>query len=477
MTSQGLPSYLEQQAYQYRYEKARRKTSRTSDYYAEHLHILDKQARLVPYAPNKVQQDFLNSRTGRDLILKARQQGISTAVQADYFLAAITSTAQVATLAHDDPTTQKLRRMAKRFYDGLPDADKPPRGLDNATTTTYPQTGSEVTIATAGSLNTGRGGTYSHVHGSEVAFWKDAEGLMAGILQGVPTGGGLIALESTPNGAQGWFYERCMEALDGDSTWTLHFYPWWHDAGYTLTVDEPLRLSDDEAALVKLHKLTDGQIAWRRAKQKELGRLFAQEYPEDARSCFLLSGESYFGALEGVFTAPFDATPQAGHRYVAGLDFGQANDWTVLRIGDATTLQEVAMLRVNKLPWAEIRRQIIATCQQWGVQQLWAESNSIGAPNIEALLAAGLPVVAFATTAQTKPPLIAGYSAALNEHGLKLLDEPVVRREHQAFAARQTSTGAWTYAATPPEHDDTVIAGALMAHGMMAGGPLILFEM
>src|SRR5690606_34944342 len=139
----------------------------------------------------------------------------------------------------------------------LPDDKRPPRGLDNATTTSYPLTGSEVLIATAGSKNKGRAGTYSRVHGSEVAFWTDAAATMAGLMQGVPTGGEII-LESTPNGAQGWFYERCMEALDGNSIWTLHFYPWWCDKTYSIALepDEVLTLEPEEKALVERHGLT-----------------------------------------------------------------------------------------------------------------------------------------------------------------------------------------------------------------------------
>src|SRR5436190_4224013 len=111
--------------------------------YADRLLILDKNSQLRTYTPNAAQADFLSQRTGRDLVLKARQMGFSMAIQADHFVCAITRTTMAVTLAHDLSTTQKLRRMAKRFYDHLPDA--PPRGLDNATTTTYPQTGSEVT--------------------------------------------------------------------------------------------------------------------------------------------------------------------------------------------------------------------------------------------------------------------------------------------------------------------------------------------
>src|SRR6185369_11301344 len=111
-----------------------------------------------------------------------------------------------------------------------------------------------------------------------------------------------VALESTPNGAQGFFYEKCMEALSGNSVWKLHFYPWWWDDEYKLplTVEEMTFgwfYSDDEQKLIAEHSLTDEQIKWRREKVKELGRLFPQEYPEDVVSCFLTSGNSYFGDL------------------------------------------------------------------------------------------------------------------------------------------------------------------------------------
>jgi hypothetical protein len=443
----------------------------SADEIRPHLKILTKDVQLVPFVPNRAQAHFLEHRTGRDLILKARQLGISTAIQADYFTTAITQTSLQATLAHDNPTTQKLRRMAKRFHKELPDHLRPQRGYDNATTTTYPATNSEVTIATAGGLEVGRGGTYTHVHGSEVAFWDDAEAIMTGLMQGVPTDG-MIALESTPNGAQGWFYERCMEALDGDTTWTLHFFPWWHDDGYTLSVEEPLSYDDDEARLVEAHGLTAGQIAWRRAKQKELGRLFAQEYPEDARSCFLLSGESYFGPLEGVFTAEFGASPQPGHRYVAGLDFGQANDYTVLSVIDATTLQQVALLRINKLDWPDIRRRVAAVVREWRVAAVYGEYNSIGGPNISEFQANGLPLFRIDTLRNTKPPMVMNYHAALNEYGVKLLDTPEQRREHQSFTAKQTATGYWKYEAQAPEHDDIVMANVFACWGLFGGGKI-----
>lgn len=441
------------------------------------LRILDKNLKLIPFTPNDVQQHYAAHRTGRDLILKARQLGFSTYIQAENFAEAITHTTLSATLAHDDATTQKLRRMARRFYDNL--ADPPLRGLDNTTTTTYPQTGSEVTIVTAGSGNAGRGGTYNRVHGSEVAFWKDADAIMAGIMQGVPLDG-VIELESTPNGAQGWFYERCMEALDGNSDWTLHFYPWWWDSGYCLALDpnEVLVYSDEEQRLVTVHGLTPEQIKWRRKKVRELTpRLFAQEYPEDPHSCFLASGDGYFADIADlharVFTAPEGAVYEPSHRYVAALDFGQKSDYSAMSVIDATTLEEVELWRMNRKPWGDIRAEVLKTCQQWHVETLYPESNSMGGTNIEELhkeFAAAQCMTSirpFETTAQTKPVMVTAFHWALDEGGLKLLSDAVGKAEIDAYTATQTSAGNWKYEGLP--HDDTVIARMGAWHGIASG--------
>src|SRR5512142_3176173 len=119
------------------------------------LRILDKNARLVPLCYNAVQQDFLANRTRRDLVLKARQLGISTCVQAELFRYSVTGTAITVTLAHEDQTAQRFRRMVNRFYDNLSQRNRPARKYSNARLATYPEYDSESIIATAGNPNTG----------------------------------------------------------------------------------------------------------------------------------------------------------------------------------------------------------------------------------------------------------------------------------------------------------------------------------
>ena len=425
------------------------------------LRILDKEKNLVPFRWNKAQVDLHYSRTGRDIILKARQLGFSTYVQGEMFRRTITKTRTTLTLAHDSETTQKLRRMADRFYTHCRYGEvQPIRKYANATLATYNEFDSTAIVATAGNLEVGRGDTYTDVHGSEVAFWQDAEHIIAGAAQG---GNPDIILESTPNGAQGYFYEKCMEAIRGEGVWKLHFYPWWWDVTYRIPVDAsqpPVTFNDEEALLVEKHALTPDQILWRRNKKLELGKLFTQEYPEDPISCFLTSGNSYFGDISHCWTAPLNPTYQEGHKYIGGLDFGQTNDFTALIIIDHTTHQMVDILHVRKLEWAEMRRRISAMCHKWHVKTLVAEVNSIGSVNIELLRADNLHIKPFNTTNTSKAEIMSDLHEALHSN-LRLQDNAILRHEMNTFVSTQMSSMRWQLAAEGDGHDDTVIALAL----------------
>lgn len=359
--------------------------------------------------------------------------------------------------------------MVERFYDHFPTIEgiRPERTLANARISTYTDSDSEAVTATAGSRNTGRGSTNTHIHGSEVGFWKDADSILAGLLQ---AGDPAAVLESTANGAQGRFYEMCMEALDGAGVWTLHFYTWWWEARYRRPLEpgEVLVYTPEEMLLVEQHGLVPEQIKWRRYKIAEIGaRLFQQEYAEDPRTCFLMSGVSYFGDVSEAFSAPLKAEPVKGKKYAAGLDFAQSNDYTVLIIVDVQTLQQVAMYRANQQSWADMRAEVVRLAKYWNNAQVLAEWNSIGSVNIELLRSAGVEITPFMTTDISKPPLIQGLKFGLTEGGLTLQDavtekgERPLKSELQTFISQQTPKGAWQYQAQSGAHDDTVISLAL----------------
>jgi hypothetical protein len=446
------------------------------DFCSTYLVIQDKQGQLVPLQLNRAQLDLVDHLTGRDIVLKARQLGMSTVIQAWLFWQQLRGGARTSTLCHEDELTSILRLMADRFYNELPDELRPVRKYANAKLTTYADLNSEGSIATVGGTagsRKGRGGSLTFIHGSEVAFWPDAQGVLSAAMQ---AGNPAIILESTPNGMTGWFYEQCMAALDGSGVWTLHFFPWWYDELYQIPMapGETLTYSEDELLLMTLHGLTAEQIKWRRSKQRELPHTFKQEYPEDPYSCFLASGISFFGDIEHVYTAPLDVDYNPDHQYVGGLDFAQTGDYTELTILDTTTAEQVDQLHINNLEWQEMRRRISFMVHYWHAEVL-GEGNSMGTTNIELLQKGELlddgtrikPIKlrVFQTTAQSKPPLVQGLYHALHNASLKLQDRSFQKHQLRAFISKQLPSGAWQYEAAGGAHDDFVISLALAWHG------------
>ena len=287
--SAALPQ-ISPQAIENLLEEAFIEAQRRVEFARTPLRVKNKRGQLEPLVFNKVQQHLLDNLTGRDLVLKARQVGVSTAIQAHLFRACVTESASTITLCHESELTSEFRERLDRFYDNMPESLRPARKIANASVTTYPDFDSRAFISTVGGVagkTKARGMSATHFHGSEVAYWHHAADVVAGAMQ---AGNPAIILESSPNGAHGWFYEKCMKALDGDPTWKLHFYPWWWDDGYQIPLDneEQILYTEEEQILAASKGLTPEQIKWRRVKSAELGRLFAQEYPENPRDCFLL---------------------------------------------------------------------------------------------------------------------------------------------------------------------------------------------
>lgn len=431
---------------------------------------------IVPFVYNRSQADYMSKRTNRDIIVKARQLGMSTGIQGELARIVCTSPAHVITLADVDTNTQKLRRIFKRFFDHWPDGiPRPIRGEDSAVITTFPELNSSATIETAGSRSAGRAGTYRAMHASEVAYWTNPENAIAGALQAVPYDGWAV-LESTANGAQGWFYETAMGALAGKNNWTVHFYPWWWEPRYAVALDMPVNeftasYTPEERHLVDTYGLAPEQVYWRRLKQSELLHLFPQEFPESVQGAFLQSGNGYFGDITGALYMPAPDYHE-DMRTFAGLDFGQTNDYTVLSVGDAVSGRQVEVYRVNRLPWHDILSRCLDRCEHWHVSQLLVEWNSIGGPNFEIIRRMAyergirIGISAFKTTAKSKPSILSALHSALHTGALSLLDTPETRQEFQGFQASQSASGAWKYEAGAGGHDDIVMATALMYHAM-----------
>lgn len=197
------------------------------------------------------------------------------------------------------------------------------------------------------------------------------------------------------------------------------------------------------------------------AAQQELpSDIFRQEYLAE-----FIQGE---GAVFRNITANLtkDATTpddHKGHTLIAGVDWGQVNDFTAISIVCEDCKREVELDRFNQIDWEFQRTRLLAAMDKWNVAFTLCEENSIGSPNLEALSRmTKRGVGGFQTTAQSKPPLIQSLALALEQEEFKWLDIPVATRELEAYEAKRNEmTNRIQYSAPQGFHDDTVIARCL----------------
>lgn len=272
------------------------------------LHIRTKQRELLPLAPNPVQQRYLDTllpgwrdrpfglRGVRDQVLKARQHGISTLVLALFFLDTInTPHTYTVVLADTADNTRRLFQIIKRYYDSLPAHRRPRTKYNSVTELFFPDLDSTIYVGTAGAKSFGRGSTVNNVLASEAAFWPDAENVLAGLLQAVPASGNVI-VESTANGAN-WFHDAYWSSHRDGQPYRTIFLPWSLNSDYRIHPAPGFVPDGQEMLLMQAHGLDLAQIAWRRRKKRELGRLFAQEYPLTADEAFLSSADRVLSSL------------------------------------------------------------------------------------------------------------------------------------------------------------------------------------
>jgi len=194
-----------------------------------------------------------------------------------------------------------------------------------------------------------------------------------------------------------------------------------------------------------------------------------EAYRQEILAEFLEGAGAVFRNVEACLTAPpGDPDKLYRHRIVGGLDWGKQRDYTALSIFDTTAMCELHLDRFNQIDYHYQYQRIAALCDEWHVDALFVELNSIGQPNFEALQRAGLPVYGFETTSASKPPLIESLALAFEREEARWLDIPYATGELLAYERKVTVTGRSQYSAPDGLHDDTVIARALAWHGATA---------
>jgi len=332
---------------------------------------------------NKAQKYYIDNKKPRNIIVKARQIGMSTGILAKNFHKLITQPMTMeAMVTHKDEISTYMAAMVTRFRYNLPFHIV--TGADSSEHIEIvfddPNTGqrrtSNLYLGTAGARVWGRAQSFNVVHLTELAHWvpEKIQEILAGILNAVSQNAE-VDIESTPRGRSGYFYELYDAAKRGEVPYKPFFFPWWWCERYRMPVDHPLVVEEDkqptltseEKALVNHHGLDLDQIRWRRWKWREQDRiqkdLFRQEYPENDVDCWLVAGLAAFDQraiseqLQTIIQ-PIEVDnfltvwkkPIPMRNYIIGVDTGEGlpfGDYSVGCVIDLQTGENVATLRAR----------------------------------------------------------------------------------------------------------------------------------
>lgn len=328
-------------------EQVLRKLSQVLPFYSKHcLKIVDKAGTIMPlvfnraqlYIHEKLEEQKRTTGMVRAVILKGRQQGCTTYIQARFFhRTSFISNLSAYVLAHQVESTIKIFSMSQKFRQNLPSDLQIPLEKDTERAMAM-SNGSGYSVGTAGSAQIGRGMTVQLFHGSEVAFYENADQLSTGLMQTVADVSGTeVIFESTANGPGNFFYNLVMGAIAGTNGYMLIFIPWFWQEEYKDAI--PLAekdLDEQEQRYYEAYKdegLTLYHLAWRRRKIASFGGQvwkFVQEYPFNPEEAFV-KAEGRFFDLARVYVArgkKVKADPYAP--LIIGIDQGRTGDDTVL---------------------------------------------------------------------------------------------------------------------------------------------------
>lgn len=311
-----------------------------------HIWVVDKAGAVVPLRLNRAQRKLESMvlrlerarMPVRLQVLKARQMGFSTYIEACMLWAVLTMPNQKGLVVTD--TTERsamVLNMARTALRELRKSDGKKRWEFAMTSRRKDTLGwdeplsSVLEVTSAESKAAGRGGTPRWVHMSEGAFWQNASDTLLGLLSALPMTPGTYAFdESTANGESGKFYddwqtiwpERDLPLAKRRNRWHALFFAWWEHDEYrwtrTLGLGRELpkdlereilmTLDEEEKWLLRQRYFNRGegwkpvtvdQLAWRRAKiaDKDIGGdldKFNQENPSRPEVAFMARGGQVF---------------------------------------------------------------------------------------------------------------------------------------------------------------------------------------
>jgi len=489
----------------------------------ENFRIIDKNEKSVPFQLNSVQAKLEQTLTGRDIVLKARQEGVSSLALALFTVDFLfLENSRSVCIAHDKDSTIKLFDRVKYFIKSFEDKNeiKVPMTYETRTELVNQSNGAYFYVGTAGSGNFGRSATLTNVHFSEIAFYPQPEKIyLAASQAGTPR---RIIIESTAWGYGDFFFKMWNESINERNMYRAHFFGWQDFHEYTAPVTERIDKTSVERDLQERFKITDGQLAWRRIKMTEFPTetSFQREYPMTPDEAFVSSGNPVFniaslqwyrtaqsqiqkplavGNLVGANPPSLDKTetgylkvwksPTEGQQFVIGADAAEGvtnGDYACAQVIDRKTFEQVAVWHGRVDPDI-FGRELYRLGMYYNQALIAPERNSIGIAAIMVLREMYYPSLyiretvgnlqdklkpelGWITNMSTKPLMVADGQRAIRDKLLILHDELTLA---ELFSYQYDEAGHAN--AVTGAHDDRVIA-LLIAIQMHQRTPLQLNE-
>jgi len=268
--------------------------------------IVDKRGAKIKFMLNWAQKELYDNMWYCNLILKARQLGMSTFVTLLFLDRCLfNSNVSVGIVAHTIEDGQQMFRRVKFAYDCLPDSIKDHISADNDTSQMLKfSNGSSLRVGT--SL---RSSTVQYLHISEFGklcskFPEKAREVITGALNTISSGQ-YVFIESTAEGRDGAFFDMVnrARALQESGTkltpldYRFFFFPWWRAPEYRLQNSVPIpqetakyfeELESQNIALYPAQKF------WYVKKQETQNTDMMREYPSTP-------DEAFHTSLEGAY--------------------------------------------------------------------------------------------------------------------------------------------------------------------------------
>lgn len=263
-------------------------------WYEDNLRIRTKKATIEPLVFNKIQRILEHYKWLRHkqdmpafaLILKARQEGVSTWAEGTMFRDSLEmSNRQSFVLAHKEDASRKLFAMTKRFLDKFP--EKIETEKSSARTLKFLDNESELQVETAAAGGgAGRASTAQAIHLSELDQYQDPDEVLQAIMPTLPdTGKITLIAESTANGPMMTMNKLWDRATSGKNEFEPFFFPWWIHEEYRLapSIDTmkkyapPEWIAQKKAWLTKAERIAQDALA--RLRESRHGRIPTGDQP------------------------------------------------------------------------------------------------------------------------------------------------------------------------------------------------------